>query len=527
MEIIIRLLFVLLFAIMSLCTIFAESHAFIDPEITPKWSFFYICGGIIVCLCALVKCVKRPARVFTEDNMKFLFGVIAIMCLSQAIYGLGQHWAFFDSNMHGFITGSFDNPAGFASCLVIGLPSFLYFFSSRKMIKRLAYLGVGIIVLAVILSDSRTGIITLFCLAIISFVYLRKLLTKKDKIGILGIILMAVVLLVSLYYMKKESADGRVLIWECSWEMIKDKPLTGHGFGAFNAKYMLYQADYFAEHSNSRYEQLADNVKHPFNEFLLVAVEYGVIGLLVVLCFIALVWHTYQKKKDHISFIALLSLIAIGVFSCFSYLFLYPFTWMMLVLCSCILLKNDMPVVSIVLRRALCLLMLFICVLSGRYVVKSIILEKEWCEIANKSLQGKTQEMLPRYEALKDEIGYNSLFLYNYAAELNHIKHYGESLDILKDCMKGYNDYDIQMLLADNFEKMNQLEQAEKSYQLASRMCPCRFLPLYRLVKIYQQQCRSTEARKLALKITDKKVKVSSAMIYNIKRDMNVFLKNK
>ena len=47
--------------------------------------------------------------------------------------------------------------------------------------------------------------------------------------------------------------------------MIKDKPITGHGIGAFEAKYMDYQAAYFKTYPDSKFVMLADNVKHPFN----------------------------------------------------------------------------------------------------------------------------------------------------------------------------------------------------------------------------------------------------------------------
>lgn len=65
--------------------------------------------------------------------------------------------------------------------------------------------------------------------------------------------------------------------------MIKDKPIWGHGYGAFQAKYMDCQAEYFKNITNSKFELLADNIKHPFNEFVKVAVEFGMTGLVIVL----------------------------------------------------------------------------------------------------------------------------------------------------------------------------------------------------------------------------------------------------
>lgn len=43
---------------------------------------------------------------------------------------------------------------------------------------------------------------------------------------------------------KKDSADGRLLIWRCAMPMLQQNWLTGYGTGGFEAHYMDYQADY-------------------------------------------------------------------------------------------------------------------------------------------------------------------------------------------------------------------------------------------------------------------------------------------
>ena len=56
---------------------------------------------------------------------------------------------------------------------------------------------------------------------------------------------------VGLYRMKKDSADGRRLIWNVTSKMIQDKPLFGHGTNGFQANYMEYQANFFGNRSQS------------------------------------------------------------------------------------------------------------------------------------------------------------------------------------------------------------------------------------------------------------------------------------
>ena len=88
------------------------------------------------------------------------------------------------------------------------------------------------------------------------------------------------------------------------------------------------------------------------------------------------------------------------------------------------------------------------------------------------------------------------------------------------------NDYDIQMLKADNYKNMNDYHLAEKCYLLASQMCPNRFIPLYELVNIYDSTGRSDKALKLAKIIVNKPVKIPSGVIAAIKMKMEERIKN-
>ena len=57
-----------------------------------------------------------------------------------------------------------------------------------------------------------------------------------------------------MYGMKKDSADGRLLIWKLSAEMIVANP-AGYGYGLFEKNYNLYQADHFSGHEHSGTER--------------------------------------------------------------------------------------------------------------------------------------------------------------------------------------------------------------------------------------------------------------------------------
>ena len=58
---------------------------------------------------------------------------------------------------------------------------------------------------------------------------------------------------------------------------------------------MDYQADYFRQYGLNRYFMLADNVKHPFNEYLGVLLNIGFVGLLMILALITLLIYCYKN----------------------------------------------------------------------------------------------------------------------------------------------------------------------------------------------------------------------------------------
>lgn len=79
--------------------------------------------------------------------------------------------------------------------------------------------------------------------------------------------------------MERESSNAqRILMLKTSWEMFREKPLTGHGFGNFESLYMRYQAK-VAEREKELRRYIGDFVSHPHNEIANVAVQSGILGL--------------------------------------------------------------------------------------------------------------------------------------------------------------------------------------------------------------------------------------------------------
>lgn len=465
----------------------------------------------------------------TTLNIDWLFIGLVCIGIAQAVYGLGQymHWANNIASPNFRISGSFDNPAGFAAALSVCFPFALFVFSKKKLYwKIIGALAALLFVVAIVLSQSRAGVIAIL---VISGIWAVKALnptwmrswSKRTKI--VGSTALIITILVGLYFLKKDSANGRLLIWQCSGQMIADKPLLGHGAGGFQREYMLYQANYFRTHPASSYAMRADIVKHPFNELVLLLVEHGLVGGLLVGLLVYLLIREYRKNKNQETFYAMLCLSGIAAFACFSYPLGYPFVKLMVVFCAALILRNETKrwqiskgLFSVIKPAAL-----VVSVALLVYTYNMFQDEYRWNTIAQRSLAGETKVIIPDYAKLYKTMNRNGLFLYNYASELNFINRNTESNRLFVEASHFMNDIDLQLQMADNYQKMKQYPKAEKCFLLAHQMIPNRFIPLYRLALLYKEEGKIQEARRIAKLILKKQVKVESFDVVTIKAEMS------
>lgn len=288
-----RRLYKLFILSISTGSVFLTSGKFVNATNTPKFFFVVVLLLVGIIILAISKRGFNLGSI-TKDKI-LLWGIYSVLVI-QAFYGICQFVGWLPSHHSKFaITGSFDNPAGFAALLSIGFPIGLFLLiKSKNRIRYLVVAGLMVIATSVFFSGSRAGMLALFVSSLVFILLQTNTIAKIKQFRYykLFAVLSASIIIVaaSLFYQqKKDSANGRLLIWQVSGTMIKDKPLFGHGYGAFKAKYMDYQANYFKNNPESRYKLLADNVKHPFNEFIKIAVEFGLLGLTVFLSVILFV----------------------------------------------------------------------------------------------------------------------------------------------------------------------------------------------------------------------------------------------
>lgn len=378
------------------------------------------------------------------------------------MYGILQHIGILPAITRFRATGSFDNPAGFAAFLCAGFPFFwLVFLKSKGVLRWIIAIASIIVINAIILSGSRASILSLVTVLLCLSVCHLKLFSSRQKWILFPVLLVGIV--VGLYYMKKDSADGRLFIWKCSLPMIAENWLTGNGTGGFEAHYMDFQADYFRANPNSQYSLLADNVQYPFNEYIRIATDYGIIGLLLLVGWIAFLIYCYFKYPTKNGKAAILCWFSVGTFAAFSYPLMYPFVWLILLLSTWQLIKK--PISNALERKhyiwfktgsVLCLILLFY---TGLQSCRRINAEVKWASIANLSLSGPANKTIMIYQELQEVLGKDRYFLYNYSAGLYDAGYYREGLMIAEECRKVWADYDVEILLGKFHEKLKKIRK--------------------------------------------------------------------
>lgn len=553
-----RTFFIIAFCLVTLflaCgSMFAISHMFVEAELLPK-RYAFIGGtamlGLLMCFKTTLKmglgmrlalvCFaaayfsfrtlfspleQRDLSVACFASFLLLFAcfnamprqwgkifeeVIISVCIAQAIFGILHSSGLFPIRTSFKDAGSFDNPAGFAACLAAGFPFCLNRLNRHNHWQRwLSMAGLIIIPAGIILSESRTGILSV---AIVAVIYLFARCGRMRKpLAIALIFAIIAILTIVLFFMRTGSSLGRLQIWQASLSMVGEHPLFGSGAGTFIANYMPHQASFFASDQSNGWRILADNVTHPFNEYLLILIEYGIVGLiLLIIVAVNLIrnggWKTTQG----------LCLIAIGVFALFSYPLRYPYVWLIIAYCVATINSGQYNTFRMPLIARL-LIVILVSSLSG-FTLLDAKFESKWGNLAHGLNLQEADETLKQYEKLYRNWNGNPYFLYNYGRVLGVSGNYDKSYHLLKHCSKYLNDYDVQMAMGDNCLQLEHAEKACHCYVLASEMCHNRFLPMHRLMRLYLDNGKEQKAMEMAKRISEAPVKIASPKISGIKHD--------
>jgi O-antigen ligase len=512
----------IILSLILLGSVFITSEHFMNVENDAKAYFIGVLLILLLLVCSISR--KGVTSLMTALRTPGVGVGFSIVCFILSTYGLLQYSGYIPSRHYAFpITGTYENPAGFAAVQAALFPFALYICfqnENKRWIRCFSGVTAVLCFVTVILSGSRAGVLAICAAATVVLVFRTKVLSvfKTHQWLWLTMILTIVTASVMMYRFKASSADGRLFVWSVCLDMIKERPLFGYGIGGIEKHYMDAQAAYFSMHPDSPYVMLADNVTHPFNEYIKLTVNYGLVGLAMAFFVLALTVKRLLNSKENVKVIGLAVTASVFVMCQFSYPFHYAAVWFIasVAIIPAFFKEREEKEERKTPKYLRVTLPVFFTVLLA-VVLRMMYLDLKWAEMSKRSLAGHTERMLPYYEEMKPQMQHNPLFLYNYAAELNYIGRYEESLMITEECRLGWNDYDVQMLLADNLENTGQIDDALDAYRHAEDMIPCRFEPLESMMSVYLENGDTLRAIMMAEGIINKPVKVQSFRVEQIR----------
>ncbi|CEN43392.1 putative ATP synthase F0, A subunit [Capnocytophaga canis] len=486
-------------------------------------------------------------RLFLK-NQKIILWIILGLSLAifiNTLYGFGQYFSIFKSFHADFsITGNFFNPAPFSGLIAIGcvlsFAIFLYrkhFYpcfseiKSKKRITHTLFYGSLLIfslnaVLLILLKSRASWFAVLIGMTFLLFVHLKSKISSFAKKWLYFSIALGVVIFLFFFYsLRRSSADGRLLVWKVSSEIVKDYPLTGVGLDAFKTHYMNYQAAYFSQNENQNEIILSDNVVYAFNDFLQFTIEQGFIGLFSFLFLLILL---VKNRQDIITKIGFAILIVLLVFACFSYpLQILPLKIIgVLGIVFCSFQKDILLKVSLskTLRAITTIFLLGFIYLQINNIHRLHLGYSHWKKGLNNFFSNDFEESIVHFEKAYPYLKTEGEFLMHYGKTLSVAEQFEQSIVILHQSEKYLNNTVIQIALGDNYKMLKNYDKAEKHYKQVGYMTPNRFYPVYLLAKMYEEKGDLEKAKQQANILLQKPIKIPSMAIFEMQEEMKTLL---
>ena len=433
---------------------------------------------------------------FGIDDIFLLVKTIIVWTLiafgvKEAVLGLLQVYGYEPSNHSLYaLTGSFYNPGPYSGFLAMCLPLALYEWLKGKRIWKHVALVAWVLMLVVLPSGmSRSAWLAALVASgyVLCVHYWEKVCRYWKLFCISGALL--IILGIGAYHWKKDSADGRLLMWKIAFtEVIV--PWNGVGWEYVAGAYGEGQERYFASGKGTEQEErVAGAPEYVFNEYLQVGLAWGMHTMfgIVFLVIVCLKWGHVSRQYGVCG-----GLLSLSVFAFSS----YPFQFMefilgflaLLVACAMGYRKKWVGALALVLGIGI-----------GAY-------------LADNRPQKNARQMFEQAHAL------------------HKAGKWWASTELLKETMKVSSDAMVLNIIGKNFQAMGQPKVAEHWYVRSTHRLPNRIYPYYLLAKLYADHPDVFPKEKLewaVRMVQEKEPKVQSTAIRQMREEVKKLLENK
>lgn len=480
-----------------------------------------IFNPIIVCEWFGLAIIYVIVRVLESKFLKVLYLSLFIGGTIQAIIGIFQYADLLGSNNLNFkITGSFFNPGHYGGFLALSFIVGIFIWREKKfsVSKGNIFLPCTLLIqtFALFLSNSRAAWIAVT--VPLGFLFVNNYFNRpfyQHWCVKFSLFILTVIMVVSLYYYKKASADVRVLTWNSSLLMIKDALVFGHGIGSFAANYMPYQARYLDEHTGENCTLIADNNMIAFNELIHATCEQGIVGLLLLISLLVYAWYGSRNTKYQLG--ARLGLMSLFMFALFS----YPAAIFPIKVCFPLFIgilgKDRKPIIEFILKKAMIVFLIGIIGMGIFYNAKSYTMYSN----AYNSLRGGIHVRdISNYSSMR----HNKNFLYLLSQQ--YLKHdqINESIQVKELLLDIAPSSSLLCDLGMLYLYKQELDSARACFLYAKRMTPNHISPAYGLWLVNRTEGNKEECIRLSEEIIAMPVRVVNNVVLKARKEARDYI---
>lgn len=473
---------------------------------------------------------------------------LIILCAVEAVWGLRQLYGFAASNHSLYaLTGSFFNPGPYSGYLAMGLPVCLHRWLidkgqgkgwlpfrdgkglQQKVVGGIKYILSGGTILLILCVLPATMSRSAWLAAGISCLWVYACHTGwGDKIRerwrlqwkrmIIILIGASCVLLLAgylLFALKPDSARGRLFMWKITCHAIAGKP-SGYGTDQFAAAYGNAQEAYFAAGDYEPWEErVAGSPEYAFNEYLQLAVEWGLPLALCLLAVVLLCLYIGIRKKRYGICGAVLSLM---IFSFSSYPLQLPafIVTAVVLLLACVLGSSRWEWLGLAVIAG---------IIGGARFKKDRDTGqacREWMNAKMLYTAGAYEAAEKDYERLYPLLKNRAAFLFEYGHGLHKQQKFRASNRILIEAMQRSCDPMILNIIGKNCQQAGDCLAAEGWFIRSTHRLPGRIYPYYLLAKLYAEPgfSRPDKFEKMKRMVLTKEPKVNSTAIRQMREEV-------
>ena len=476
--------------------------------------------------------------------LKFFFLFILMLTgLVEAVWGMQQlHGHAYSHHSLFRLTGSFFNPGPYSGYLAVVLPAGLWTaLKFQKGMHYFAWVCVGAILVVLPAGMSRSAWVA--AVVACGWVYWAERIGWEKTKAIYSryknvavpffaiVILLAGCAFAGLYGLKRDSADGRLLMWKVTGKAIAGHPVTGTGLGGFPEAYAEMQGQYFGtEEATDKEKRVAGCPEYAFNEYLQIGLEQGIGGWIVFVSWLGSMMYYGIRNRQHGAVGGVLALV---VFAMSSYPLQLPSFWVALMFLGavCVTEKGTQRTQRARIFAEKLLTGLLALTAVGLFVGQKGNYEayRRWGRMQmlynNKAYESVAED----YHSLHDKLKHKPEFLFEEAQCLSKTGQYTEAIRVLERAKRLSGDPMIRYMIAKNRQALGDYREAERELLQAIEILPERLYPYYLLAKLYAEPefYQEDKFRAAAGTVLTKEPKVESTAVREMRTEIKKILEKK